>query len=73
MELIVEGLLFKNISKPKNYVGNKIVNVYDNNYRINLYCEYEEDNLTKKKICGSYFAKLLNKSTLQIVHSSDKV
>lgn len=73
MELQIEGLLFKQISKPKHYVHNKIVNVYDNNYRINLYCEYEEDNLTKKRICGSYFAKLVNKSTLQIVHSSDKV
>lgn len=71
MELIVEGLLFKNISKPKNYIGNKITNVYDDKYRVNLYCEYEEDQLTKKRICGSYFVRLINKSTLTILHSSN--
>jgi hypothetical protein len=73
MELQVEGLLFKQISKPKKYIGNKIVNVYDDKYRINLYCEFEEDQLVKKRICGSYFARLVNKSKLDIIHSSNKV
>jgi hypothetical protein len=73
MELAVEGLLFKLVSKPKNYIGNKIVNVYDDKYRVNLYCEFEENDLVKKRICGSYFVKLVNKSKLEIIHSSDKV
>lgn len=69
----IESLLFKQINKPTNYIGNKIVNVYDDKYRINLYCEFEEDQLVKKRICGSYFVKLVNKSKIDIIHSSNKV
>ena len=69
----IESLLFKQINKPTNYIGNKIVNVYDDKYRINLYCEFEEDQLVKKRICGSYFVKLINKSKIDIIHSSNKV
>jgi hypothetical protein len=72
MELVVESLLFNMVNKPKNYIGNKIVNVYDDKYRVNLYCEFEEDNLVKKRICGSYFVKLVNKSKIEILLSSDK-
>lgn len=55
MDLEIEYLLFKQVNKPENYLTHKIINVYDNRYRINIYCESEEDNLTKKKICASYF------------------
>lgn len=54
-ELEIESLLFKQVEKPKNLVVTKIVNVFDNRYRVNLYCETEEDFLIKKKICASYF------------------
>ena len=33
----------------------KIINVWENRYRINVYIETEEDNLTKKRIHSSYF------------------
>ena len=54
-EIEIESLLFKQVEKPKNLIAIKIVNVYDNRYRINLYCETEEDFLIKKRICASYF------------------
>jgi hypothetical protein len=55
MDLEIESLLFKQVEKPKNFLMTKIVNVYDNRYRINVYTEFEEDNLTKKRISASYF------------------
>jgi hypothetical protein len=33
----------------------KIINVWENRYRVNVYIEIEEDNLTKKRIHSSYF------------------
>jgi len=32
-----------------------IINVWENRYRINIYTEFEEDNLIKRKIHSSYF------------------
>jgi hypothetical protein len=55
MHLEIESLLFKQVEKPKNFLMTKIINVYDNRYRINVYVEFEEDNLTKKRISTSYF------------------
>ena len=55
MDLEIESLLFKQVSKPKHYLKTKIVNVWDNRYRINVYTETEEDNLIKRKIHSSYF------------------
>lgn len=55
MDLEIESLLFKQVEKPKNFLMTKIINVYDNRYRINVYTEFEEDNLTKKRIYASYF------------------
>jgi len=55
MDLEIESLLFKQVEKPKNFLMTKIINVYDNRYRINVYTEFEEDNLTKKRISASYF------------------
>lgn len=59
-------LLFQQVSKPKNYTFTKINNVYDNRYRINLYCEEEVDNLIKKRICASYFC-IFDSNKLNIV------
>lgn len=55
MELEIESLLFKQVSKPDDYLMIKIINVYDNRYRINIYSEIEENNLIKRKISQSYF------------------
>ena len=55
---LVEKLLFQQVKKPPKTVQVKVVNVFDNRYRINIYVEYEENGLTKKKIASSYFAKL---------------
>ena len=55
MHLEIESLLFKQVEKPKNFLMTKSINVYDNRYRINVYVEFEEDNLTKKRIFASYF------------------
>jgi hypothetical protein len=55
MDLEIESLLFKQVSKPKHYLMTKIVNVWENRYRINIWIEIEENNLTKKKIHSSYF------------------
>lgn len=53
---ILENLLFKQVEKPKNIYSIKIVNVYENRYRINIWVRIEEDGLTKTKIGASYFA-----------------
>ena len=55
MDLEIESLLFKQVPKPKHHFMTKIINVWENRYRINVYIEIEEDNLTKRKIQSSYF------------------
>lgn len=55
VDLEIESLLFKQVPKPKGHLMTKIINVWDNRYRINVYVEIEEDSLTKRKIAQSYF------------------
>ena len=55
MELEIENLLFQQIKKPKHHLMTKIINVWQNRYRINVYIEIEENNLIKRKIDSSYF------------------
>jgi hypothetical protein len=55
MDLEIESLLFRQVSKPKYHFMTKIINVWENRYRINVYVEIEEDNLIKRKIHSSYF------------------
>jgi hypothetical protein len=55
MDLEIESLLFKQVEKPKNHFMTKIINLWENRYRINVYVQIEEDNLTKRKIQNSYF------------------
>lgn len=55
MDLEIESLLFKQVPKPRNHLMTKIINVWENRYRINVYIEIEQDNLTKRKIHSSYF------------------
>jgi len=55
-------LLWNKVEKPKSYLKIKVVNVYDNAYRINVWCEYYDPiyNLNKVKIGHSYFCKLID-------------
>lgn len=55
MDLEIESLLFKQVPKPKNHLMTKIINVWENRYRINVYVEIEQENLIKRKIHSSYF------------------
>lgn len=55
MDLEIESLLFKQVEKPKRHLMTKIINVWENRYRINVYIEIDQDNLTKRKIHSSYF------------------
>ena len=55
MDFEIESLLFKQIEKPKNYLTSRVIKLWENRYRINIYIEIEEDNLTKKRIHSSYF------------------
>lgn len=54
-DIEIETLLFNQVDRPKNYLMTKIINVFENRYRINVYTETEEDNLIKKRIAASYF------------------
>lgn len=62
----IENLLYEQVEKPKNHLMTKIINVYDNKYRINVYVETISDNLVKRKIQSSYFARL-DDNKLQII------
>ena len=66
-EFEIENLLFKQVEKPKNHLTTKIINVYENRYRINVYIELEEDNLIKKRISNSYFCHY-NPGKLEIMN-----
>ena len=55
MDLEIEHLLFKQVEKPNRYLMTRIINVFENRYRINIYVQIEEDNLIKKRISSSYF------------------
>ena len=56
-DIEIESLLFKQIEKPKNHLMTKVVNLWENRYRINIWTETydQKDKLTKTKIDSSYF------------------
>lgn len=66
MDLEIESLLFKQITKPPNHLTTKIINLWKNRYRVNVYIQFEEDNLTKKRIHCSYFCHY-NPGELKII------
>lgn len=72
MDIEIESLLFKQVEKPKNHFMTKIINVFDNRYRINVYTQIEEDGLIKRKIAQSYFAHYF-KDKLIIIPDPDKI
>lgn len=71
MDLEIESLLFKQVEKPKNHLMTKIIKLWDNRYRINVYTEIFEDNLIKKRIHSSYFCHY-NSGKLTIITDNDK-
>ena len=71
MDLEIESLLFKQVEKPTHHLMTKIINVFENRYRVNVYIEIEEDNLTKKRIHSSYFCHY-NPGKLKIITDCDK-
>lgn len=71
MDLEIESLLFKQVDKPKNHLLTKIINLWENRYRINVYIEISEDNLIKKRIHSSYFCHY-NPGKLTIIPDRDK-
>jgi hypothetical protein len=60
MDLEIESLLFKQVEKPKKHLLTKVINLWENRYRINIYTETEENNLTKRKIHSSYFCHYIS-------------
>ena len=54
-DIEIESLFFKQIKKPKHFLMIRIINVFENRYRINVYTEIEEDNLIKRRISSSHF------------------
>lgn len=53
----IAQLLFAQKERPKNLHEVRIVNVFDNRYRINVWTRVEEDGFDKTKIHSSYFAR----------------
>jgi hypothetical protein len=53
-------MLWNLVEKPKKYLKIKVVNVFDNAYRINVWGEYHDPlhKLDKVKITHSYFCRL---------------
>jgi len=72
VDLEIESLLFKQVNKPKNYLMTKIINLWENRYRINIYTEKEENNLIKRKIYCSYFCHY-SPGILTIIPDNEKI
>lgn len=54
---VIKSLLFAQVDRPKSLLEVRIVNVFDNRYRINLWAGFEENGFEKRKIAASYFAR----------------
>jgi hypothetical protein len=67
----IESLLFKQVTKPKNHLMTKVINVFHDYYRINVYTQIEEEGLLKRKISQSYMTTFRN-DVLTIIPDPDK-
>ena len=58
--------LWEKVEKPENISHIKVVNVFDNAYRINIWCEYNDkkDDMKKLKIEKSYFCRVKEKELI---------
>jgi hypothetical protein len=70
-EYEIEELLFKQVEKPKYHSMTKVINVFHDYYRINVYTEIEEEGLIKRKIAQSYMTTF-RKNILTIIPDPDK-
>jgi len=70
-EYEIEGLLFEQVDKPKHHLMTKIINVFHDYYRINVYTQIEEEGLLKRKITQSYMTTFRN-NELTIIPDPDK-
>jgi HEPN domain-containing protein len=70
MDIEIESLLFKQVEKPKNHFLTKVISLWENRYRVNVYIEIEEDGLIKRKIQSSYFCHY-NSGKLTIIPEPD--
>jgi hypothetical protein len=66
----IESLLFKQVTKPKHHLMTKIINVFHDYYRINVYTQIEEEGLLKRKISQSYMTTFRN-NELTIIPETD--
>lgn len=60
-EYLIEQQLFEMIGgKPKGYLKTKVINVYGNRYRVNVYANYTDPvyDIEKTKIAVSCFGRL---------------
>ena len=71
MDFEIERLLFRQAEKPKHHLMTKIINVFHDYYRINVYTQIEEEGLLKKKIAQSYMTTFRN-NILTIIPDPDK-
>lgn len=55
MDIEIESLLFKQVKKPRHFLMTRIINIFENRYRVNIYIQTEEEGLLKKRISSSYF------------------
>ena len=67
----IESLLFQQVEKPKNHLMTKVINVFHDYYRINVYTEIEDEGLMKRKIAQSYMTTF-RKNILTIIPDPDK-
>ena len=72
MDFEIENLLFQQVEKPKHYLMTKVIKLWDNRYRVNVYTEFEEDKLIKRKISSSYFCHY-NPGKLTIIPDDKRV
>jgi len=70
-EMELETLLFKQVDKPKHHLMTKVINVFHDYYRINVYTQIEEDGFSKRKITQSYMTTFRD-NVLTIIPDPDK-
>lgn len=56
-QFVIKSLLFSMVPKPKNIFDIKIVNVFEDKYRVNVWTKVDHENIEKNKIEASYFLK----------------
>jgi hypothetical protein len=70
-EMEIENLLFKQVEKPKHHLMTKVINVFHDYYRINVYTQVQDEGLLKRKIAQSYMTTFRN-NILTIIPDPDK-